>query len=225
MRYRVKIKIMMPISDDNGDAVASSSQQLPTSPPSNLGRPSLSSVSSLAPNWLQNGFTRHRKRSSWKFKGRGSLCFLTSVLLVLSILPLIGLCSQEEERLVRDLFRGYNKLIRPVQNMTQKVKVAFGLAFIQLINVNEKNQIMKSNVWLRLVWNDYQLQWDEADYGGISVLRLPPDKVWKPDIVLFNNADGNYEVRYKSNVLIYPDGEVLWVPPAIYQVLLTTRWL
>ncbi len=45
---------------------------------------------------------------------------------------------------------------------------------------------MKSNVWLRLVWNDYQLQWDEADYGGISVLRLPPDKVWKPDIVLFN---------------------------------------
>ena len=36
---------------------------------------------------------------------------------------------------MRDLFRGYNKLIRPVQNMTQKVEVAFGLAFIQLINV------------------------------------------------------------------------------------------
>ncbi|KAL1110186.1 hypothetical protein AAG570_008263 [Ranatra chinensis] len=101
--------------------------------------------------------------------------------------------------------------------MTQKVDVRFGLAFVQLINVNEKNQIMKSNVWLRLVWTDYQLQWDAADYGGIGVLRLPPDKVWKPDIVLFNNADGNYEVRYKSNVLIYPNGEVLWVPPAIYQ--------
>uniref|UniRef100_A0A6P7F121 Acetylcholine receptor subunit beta-like 1 isoform X1 n=1 Tax=Diabrotica virgifera virgifera TaxID=50390 RepID=A0A6P7F121_DIAVI len=129
----------------------------------------------------------------------------------------IGSCSEDEERLVRDLFRGYNKLIRPVQNMTEKVDVRFGLAFVQLINVNEKNQIMKSNVWLRLVWNDYQLQWDEADYGGIAVLRLPPDKVWKPDIVLFNNADGNYEVRYKSNVLIYPNGEVLWVPPAIYQ--------
>ncbi|CAG0921368.1 unnamed protein product [Notodromas monacha] len=125
--------------------------------------------------------------------------------------------SEDEERLVRDLFRGYNKLIRPVENMTQKVEVRFGLAFVQLINVNEKNQIMKSNVWLRLVWNDYQLRWDEADYGGIGVLRLPPDKVWKPDIVLFNNADGNYEVRYKSNVLIFPHGEVLWVPPAIYQ--------
>lgn len=35
---------------------------------------------------------------------------------------------------------------------------------------------------------------------------------------IFFSADGNYEVRYKSNVLIYPNGEVLWVPPAIYQV-------
>lgn len=43
--------------------------------------------------------------------------------------------SEDEERLVRDLFRGYNKLIRPVQNMTQKVGVRFGLAFVQLINV------------------------------------------------------------------------------------------
>jgi nicotinic acetylcholine receptor len=56
------------------------------------------------------------------------------------------LCSQEEERLVRDLFRGYNKLIRPVQNMTQKVEVAFGLAFIQLINVVRKNFSSKSLV-------------------------------------------------------------------------------
>ncbi|XP_052845179.1 acetylcholine receptor subunit beta-like 1 isoform X1 [Drosophila gunungcola] len=143
-------------------------------------------------------------RFRFRFCFRFPLCFLVSA-------------SEDEERLVRDLFRGYNKLIRPVQNMTQKVGVRFGLAFVQLINVNEKNQIMKSNVWLRLVWYDYQLQWDEADYGGIGVLRLPPDKVWKPDIVLFNNADGNYEVRYKSNVLIYPTGEVLWVPPAIYQ--------
>ena len=46
-----------------------------------------------------------------------------------------GVGSRDEERLVRDLFRGYNKLIRPVENMTQKVEVAFGLAFIQLINV------------------------------------------------------------------------------------------
>ena len=35
-----------------------------------------------------------------------------------------------------------------------------------------------------------------------------------------NSADGNYEVRYKCNVLIYSSGTVMWVPPAIYQVKL-----
>jgi len=58
---------------------------------------------------------------------------------------------------------------------------------------------MKSNVWLRFVWMDYQLQWDEADYGGIGVLRLPPDKVWKPDIVLFNKYE--YQNSYLSTLL------------------------
>ena len=35
--------------------------------------------------------------------------------------------------------------------------------------------------------------------------------------VYSTSADGNYEVRYKSNVLLYPSGEVQWIPPAIYQ--------
>ncbi|KAH9497353.1 Neurotransmitter-gated ion-channel transmembrane region, variant 2 [Dermatophagoides farinae] len=76
---------------------------------------------------------------------------------------------------------------------------------------------MTSNVWINLRWPDYQLTWDPADYGGITVLQLPPDKVWKPDVVLFNNADGNYEVRFKSNTLLSYNGELLWLPPAIYQ--------
>lgn len=125
--------------------------------------------------------------------------------------------SDDEERLVRDLFRDYNKLIRPVEFVNETVEVEMGLSFIQLINVNEKNQVMTSNVWQQFHWKDYQLKWEPALYGGIDVLRLPPDKVWRPDIVLFNNADGNYEARYKSNVLIYHDSRVEWIPPAIFQ--------
>ena len=34
--------------------------------------------------------------------------------------------------------------------------------------------------------------------------------------VLFNNANGVYEVNYKSNVVVYPYGLVLWVPPALF---------
>ncbi|KAG9511311.1 Acetylcholine receptor subunit beta-like 1, partial [Fragariocoptes setiger] len=152
---------------------------------------------------------------------------VTSVLIALYLVPDILFsrsnthslvsASEDEARLARDLLRDYNRLIRPVEHLNQTVEVELGLSFIQLINVNEKSQVMTSNVWLTFAWNDYQLKWDAADYGGISVLRLPADKVWRPDIVLFNNADGNYEVRYKPNVLISQTGRVDWIPPAIYQ--------
>lgn len=35
-------------------------------------------------------------------------------------------------------------------------------------------------------------------------------------VVLFS-ADGNYEVSYRSNVIVYKDGSVNWIPPAIYK--------
>lgn len=35
-------------------------------------------------------------------------------------------------------------------------------------------------------WTDSRLQWDAKDFGNISVLRLPPDMLWLPEIVLEN---------------------------------------
>ena len=80
---------------------------------------------------------------------------------------------------------------------------------------------MKTNVWINLKWRDFQLEWAAKDYKVGSV-RVPYDRVWTPDIVLFNNADGNYEGSYKPNVLLYADIEenqpnIHWIPPAIYK--------
>ncbi|ESP01300.1 hypothetical protein LOTGIDRAFT_112016 [Lottia gigantea] len=127
--------------------------------------------------------------------------------------------GRDEGRLVYDLLEktGYNPLIRPVENVSQSLLVNFSLALSQIINVNEKEQVMKTNVWLQIYWYDYQLAWDPADYSNIEVFRIRPESVWTPDIVLFNNADGHYEVSYKSNCVIYNTGEVNWIPPAIYQ--------
>lgn len=51
------------------------------------------------------------------------------------MLSYTGLGSVDEVNLVRYLFNGYNELIRPVANLTDKIHVEFGLAMIQLINV------------------------------------------------------------------------------------------
>ncbi|TKR69550.1 hypothetical protein L596_021694 [Steinernema carpocapsae] len=126
--------------------------------------------------------------------------------------------DEDEERLVIDMFKDYNRLIRPAKNINSSaVVVEFGLSLILLINVDEKNQIMQSSVWLTLKWNDCQFDWDPTEFGGIENMRVPEDRVWVPDIVLFNNADGNYEVSYHSNVVVDYHGDVMWVPPAIYK--------
>ena len=53
----------------------------------------------------------------------------------LSFFLFIALASEDEERLVRDLFRDYNKLIRPVKQINDTVTVEVKLSLTQLINV------------------------------------------------------------------------------------------
>lgn len=37
---------------------------------------------------------------------------------------------------------------------------------------------------------DSRLQWNASEFGNISVLRLPSDLVWLPEIVLENKLSG-----------------------------------
>lgn len=36
------------------------------------------------------------------------------------------------------------------------------------------------------VWNDYKLRWAPVEYDGIEFIRVPSNKIWRPDIVLYN---------------------------------------
>ncbi|XP_032806244.1 neuronal acetylcholine receptor subunit beta-4-like isoform X2 [Petromyzon marinus] len=131
-----------------------------------------------------------------------------------------GICASEaEERLVDYLLRPdrYNKLIRPAINNSQLVTITFQVSLSQLINVNEREQIMTTNVWLTQEWIDYRLKWDPNDYDGLDIVRLPSRQIWLPDIVLYNNADGTYEVSFYSNAVLSYDGSIFWLPPAIYK--------
>ncbi|CAF1171161.1 unnamed protein product [Rotaria magnacalcarata] len=127
--------------------------------------------------------------------------------------------SEDENRLIHYLFseQGYNPLVRPTKTSNETVVIAFGLLLVQLIHVYEKEQIMKTNTWLHMKWYDSELRWNPDRYGGIYQISVPFTNVWTPDVVLFNNADGNYEVPFKSKVILVYTGELQWVPPAIYK--------
>ncbi|KAM9804115.1 acetylcholine receptor subunit alpha [Neosynchiropus ocellatus] len=126
-------------------------------------------------------------------------------------------CSKDETRLVSQLFSSYNKVVRPVNHFSEAVVVTVGLQLIQLINVDEVNQIVTSNVRLRQQWVDVSLKWDPQEYGGITKIRIPSTDIWKPDLVLYNNADGDFNIRHETKVLLEYTGKITWNPPAIFK--------
>ncbi|XP_042607998.1 acetylcholine receptor subunit delta [Cyprinus carpio] len=125
----------------------------------------------------------------------------------------------EEERLINYLFkeRRYNKELRPVQNKDDTVDIYLALTLSNLISLKEVDETLLTNVWMEHGWTDYRLKWNETEFDNITVLRLPPSMVWLPEVVLENNNDAQFQVAYYCNVLIYPNGNVYWLPPAIFR--------
>uniref|UniRef100_H3BXZ5 Cholinergic receptor nicotinic alpha 3 subunit n=1 Tax=Tetraodon nigroviridis TaxID=99883 RepID=H3BXZ5_TETNG len=122
-----------------------------------------------------------------------------------------------EHKLFSVIFSNYNQYIRPVENVTDPVIVQFEVSMSQLVKVDEVNQIMETNLWLRHIWNDYKLRWNPKEYGGVEYIRVPSSRIWKPDIVLYNNAVGDFQVDDKTKALLRYNGDVTWIPPAIFK--------
>uniref|UniRef100_A0A3B4ZQW9 Acetylcholine receptor subunit beta n=1 Tax=Stegastes partitus TaxID=144197 RepID=A0A3B4ZQW9_9TELE len=119
--------------------------------------------------------------------------------------------SETERRLHQKIFQNYNMKVRPARYWEEKVMVRVGMTLSQLVSLVNINTRMQN------AWTDYRLSWNPKEYDDIDVLRIPPNKVWRPDIYLINNNDGQFDVALYVNVLVYSDGTVNWLPPAIYR--------
>ncbi|XP_034034528.1 acetylcholine receptor subunit epsilon isoform X1 [Thalassophryne amazonica] len=141
---------------------------------------------------------------------------LSGVAVILGTI-MVKVQSNEETQLISDLFKNYNKNIRPVKNPEDRVEVQIKLTLTNLISLNEKEETLTTNVWIEIQWLDIRLAWNTSEYYGVSVIRVPYNTVWLPDIVLENNIDGKFDVAYYANVLISSNGWMYWLPPAIYR--------
>merc|ERR1711962_204447 len=137
--------------------------------------------------------------------------------LVFQHLFLACFANQDAKRLYSNLLANYNRLIRPVANSSDRLTVHMRLKLSQVIGVDMRRQILTTNVWVEQEWADYKLSWNPADYGGVKHLHVPSQDIWLPDIVLYNNADGNYEVTIMTKAILNWNGKVNWNPPAIYK--------
>ncbi|CAF1318383.1 unnamed protein product [Adineta ricciae] len=88
------------------------------------------------------------------------------------------------------------------KNNSDVVTVKLGLKLIQIADVE---------------WQDFSFIWSPEEFDGVEYIQMPSDLIWKPDLVLYNNADGDYQITTRSKAQIRYDGTVIWNPPMIYK--------
>ncbi|KAI4788630.1 hypothetical protein KUCAC02_002061 [Chaenocephalus aceratus] len=138
----------------------------------------------------------------------------------------VSLQGAEQHRLYHDLMSNYNPLVRPVGNDSQSLTVHFGLTLRQIMDVDEKNQVLTTNIWLQLYWDDFYLQWNLSDYPGVPNVRFPDNLIWKPDILLYNSADERFDATFHTNILVNSSGTCSYLPPGIFKstCYIDVRW-
>ncbi|EYB85528.1 hypothetical protein Y032_0296g1685 [Ancylostoma ceylanicum] len=96
--------------------------------------------------------------------------------------------SQAEAELYRTLMKNYSAVVRPVRNPNKVLTVSMKVFLQQILNVDEQDQVIEVNAWLKYIWNDYRLRWRPLAFDNISSVRFPGDEqqIWQPDILLYN---------------------------------------
>ncbi|XP_051959968.1 neuronal acetylcholine receptor subunit alpha-9-like [Xyrauchen texanus] len=141
---------------------------------------------------------------------------LLHLIITIDLIP-VCLCAQGKYafKLLNDLFKNYTNALRPVEDTDNIINVTLQITLSQIIDMTQHNQIFTTYLWIRQVWFDAYLTWNKTDYDGLDTIRIPSSYVWRPDIVLYNNADDQFSSSMETNVVIRHDGQILWDQPAI----------
>lgn len=127
-----------------------------------------------------------------------------------------------QQRLLSAMFAKYDGDGRPDSDRSRSVLVSFGAKLVRIINLNERGNTIRSQWWIYQQWMNSDLSWNEADYNGTKVIHVSPQKIWAPDVILYNSADDNDKLgggteKYKTKIAINSNGSCKWMAPAIFQ--------
>ncbi|KAK0410172.1 hypothetical protein QR680_004993 [Steinernema hermaphroditum] len=133
-----------------------------------------------------------------------NLCFS------LIVFALITRCLCQQKALLKHLFEDYRKELRPIKHKNSgPTNVTVQLYFKQIQKIEENDQILTLYCWLEEYWLDEFLTWNPADFDGLEEIHVPADMVWKPDLLVYNNANMNVkDNEMQTNVLVQHTGRI-----------------
>ncbi|CAK0824821.1 unnamed protein product [Prorocentrum cordatum] len=138
-------------------------------------------------------------------------------------------------RALPDLFRRFAESMDvhfppPRDAGDDPVVVKVGITFNHLVSMTPTEEAVELSSWYHLYWNDERLVYNGSQVFGSGwnsegdYVAMPPQKIWKPDIVPYYPARVDSESTSATNVYAYLFGSeflrangynVHWVRPAI----------
>eukprot|EP00795_Rhopilema_esculentum_P010806 gene10806-19611_t len=148
------------------------------------------------------------------------------VFITVSFWMAVGMCViiTDEIRLHKDLHKdGISLLLPEEEGAIRRANVTIGLTLNQLVDVEETNEHVILNAFIRQLWYNPNLRWDPNKYGGISQVNVQPHQIWTPDLYLYANVeeDKNYNGfldTLKTRVTLRSDGLAKWLSPIMFRI-------
>ena len=136
--------------------------------------------------------------------------FLVNVIKIQNTLSLTGV-NNNEYRLYNDIFQNYSKSVRPTRKWSDLLNVELKLNLKKIASVFENHQTVTIYVKLEVNWVDQNLVWDPKNYDNLQSIVLSANKVWVPDLHLFNSASEDDRI-YPTNIEVFSNGNVRSFP-------------
>ncbi|KAK6185907.1 hypothetical protein SNE40_008043 [Patella caerulea] len=118
-------------------------------------------------------------------------------------------------RLKEDLFKksNYSTMVRPKLNQSEQTEINIHLFLRQLLELNSREQVMRTMGWFTITWVDEKLRWNPDNYGGIIEMNVLQKEIWIPDLTATNSIDED-AIFGGDNLRVYVNytGNIDWEP-------------
>ncbi|XP_077112468.1 5-hydroxytryptamine receptor 3A-like [Ranitomeya variabilis] len=94
-----------------------------------------------------------------------------------------------EVRLLHSLMNGYEAKVRPVQDWKKATNIHIDITIYAILSVDEKNQLLTTYFLYNRYWIDEFLQWNPKDFDNMTIISIPSENIWVPDIMISEFLD------------------------------------
>jgi len=128
----------------------------------------------------------------------------------------ISMCSGQSyanmTQLWTDMFTGYNPEIIPLNNQSEPLKINITVQLYGIVDVDSLQGVLTLVAGVSCFWYDEQLQWNPADYGGITKIISSKKYIWTPVIALGTPIEFQQLAKSWTKVTVYSNGKTIFGP-------------